>query len=193
VSIRSPDRPSWEQLAVWRTFLRAHATVTRVLEAELLSEVDLPLAWYDVLVQLVEAPEYKLRMTDLADRLLLSRSGVSRLVDRMTRDGLVRRATAPHDGRVTYAVLTPAGMTRLREAAPVHLRGVAAHVTSRLSDEQLSGLADALTSVLEPWQRSKVERVVPAENSEPTVAAHSTQARGISSVTTGRVRHLPRK
>ncbi len=77
------------EMAAWRTFLRAHAVLVRRLEAELVAEHDLPLASYDVLVQLSEAPQQRLRMTELADRVLLSRSGLTRLVDRLVRDGLV--------------------------------------------------------------------------------------------------------
>jgi len=132
-------------LASWRVFLRAHAVITRRLEAELLEERDLPLASYDVLVQLVDAPGRRLRMTELASAVLLSRSGLSRLVDRLQREGLVKREVASEDGRGMYAVLTPAGHSRLREAAPTHLRGVAEHMTSKFSDDEL----DALRALLE--------------------------------------------
>lgn len=134
-------------LASWRAFLRAHAVVTRRLEVELMEEQDLPLTFYDVLVQLVDAPDHRLRMTDLARAILLSRSGLSRLVDRLQREGLVRREAASEDGRGMYAVLLPAGLDRLRAAAPTHLRGVAEHMTGKFSDEELDtlrGLLDRL-------------------------------------------------
>ena len=132
------------ELAAWRTFLRAHAQVTRRLEAELLSEHDLSLPMYDVLVQLSEAPDRRLRMTELAERVLLSRSGLTRLVDRLERDGLVHRQACPSDARGTHAVLSDAGLERLRAAWPTHLRGVSHHVTSRLDRTQLAVLADLL-------------------------------------------------
>lgn len=132
--------PSASELAVWRTFLRAHAEVSRRLEAELLAEHDLPLAWYDVLVQLVEAPDRRLRMTELADRVLLSRSGLTRLVDRLEREGLVCRVACPSDARGLYAVLTGAGLARLRDASPTHLRGVAKYMTGRFSAAELATL-----------------------------------------------------
>ncbi|MBA3367904.1 MAG: MarR family transcriptional regulator [Geodermatophilaceae bacterium] len=132
-------------LASWRVFLRAHAVVTRHLEAELLEDHDLPLASYDVLVQLVDAPGRRLRMTELASAVLLSRSGLSRLVDRLQREGLVTREAASEDGRGMYAVLQPAGLSRLRTAAPTHLRGVAEHMTSKFSDAEL----DALRALLD--------------------------------------------
>ena len=134
---------SAEQLAAWRAFLRAHATVVRRLESELVAEHDLPLASYDVLVQLSEAPERRLRMTELAERVLLSRSGLTRLVDRLEREGLVERQSCATDARGTLAVLTPQGLARLRAAWPTHLRGVAAHV-DRLSTEEVRTLAALL-------------------------------------------------
>ena len=132
------------ELAAWRTFLRAHATVTRRLEAELVAEHDLPLASYDVLVQLSESPSRALRMTELAERVLLSRSGLTRLVDRLERDGLVRREACPDDARGTLAVLTPAGLERLRAAWPTHLRGVSEHVTGKLDASELATLQELL-------------------------------------------------
>ena len=125
--------------AAWRSFLRAHATLVRRLEGELVAEHDLPLPSYDVLVQLSEAPGRRLRMTELADRVLLSRSGLTRLVDRLARDGLVHRQACPDDPRGTLAVLTDAGLERLRTAWPTHLRGVAAHL-GRLSPAEVEQL-----------------------------------------------------
>jgi DNA-binding MarR family transcriptional regulator len=140
-------RLSEAQLGAWRVFLRAHSQITRRLEHELLTEHDLPLASYEVLLHLAEAPGGMLRMTDLADRVLLSRSGLTRLVDRLEREGLVARASCPSDARGTNALLTEAGRDRLRSAAPTHLRGVAEHVTDRLTPaevEQLHALMSKL-------------------------------------------------
>lgn len=133
---------------MWRTFLRAHAEVSRRLEAELVAEHDLPLPWYDVLVQLVEVPDRRLRMTELADRVLLSRSGLTRLVDRLEREGLVARAACPSDARGLFAVLTEAGLARLRAASPTHLRGIAEHMTGRFSASELEDLGDLVTRLL---------------------------------------------
>ena len=146
------------ELSTWRTFLRAHATVTRRLEAELIAEHELPLASYDVLVQLSEAPERRLRMTELAERVLLSRSGLTRLVDRLARDGMVAREACPDDARGTLAVLTDHGFERLRTAWPTHLRGVAEHL-GRLSPEevdQLTLLMAKLTGTLVPQPAGEV-------------------------------------
>ncbi|MDP9418507.1 MAG: MarR family transcriptional regulator [Actinomycetota bacterium] len=138
------ERLAPESLAAWRMFLRAHAHVMRKLEADLLREHGLPLASYDVLVQLVEAPDRRLRMTELADRVLLSRSGLTRLIDRMQREGLVDRAACESDARGLFACLTDAGLQRLRDASPTHLRGVADYALGRLTPAQLAALADAL-------------------------------------------------
>jgi DNA-binding MarR family transcriptional regulator len=140
----TPVRASDWRVAVWRDFLRAHATITRELERELMSEAGMPLAWYDVLLQLVEAPHHRLRMAELADRVLLSRSGLTRLIDRLQAEGLVRREPSPNDARGTFTVLTPAGFDRLRRAAPVHLAGIQAHWMAHFSDDELRELGRLL-------------------------------------------------
>lgn len=132
--------PSRGQLAAWRAFLRAHAAVTRELETELVAEQQLSLAAYDVLVQLAEAPDRRLRMTELADAVLLSRSGVTRLVDRLEREGLVRRSPVAGDGRGVAAELTPAGLTRLRTASRTHLAGVSRHFVAPLDGDDLAAI-----------------------------------------------------
>ncbi|HVB26301.1 MAG TPA: MarR family transcriptional regulator [Mycobacteriales bacterium] len=142
--------PNPEQLAVWRTFLRAHALLTRRLEAELLVAHDLSLASYDVLVQLAEATGQQLRMSELAERVLLSPSGITRLVDRLQRAGLVRREACASDARGTFTVLTGAGLRRLREAAPTHLRGIAEHVIARLDPGELQRLRALLEILVVP-------------------------------------------
>jgi DNA-binding MarR family transcriptional regulator len=137
------------ELDTWRALLRAHAHVTRRLESELLRDEDLPLASYDVLVQLSESPGRRLRMTDLAERVLLSRSGLTRLVDRLERDGLVARERCADDARGTFTVLTDGGQARLERAAPGHLAGVHEHVTGRFDDEELATLGALLGRLLE--------------------------------------------
>ena len=137
------------RLAAWSTFLRAHARVVRELERELQADQDLALTDYDVLVQLAAADERRLRMSELADRLLLSRSGVTRLVDRLVADGLVERATCESDRRGQWAALTNAGYDRLRRASPTHVRGVATHFLDRLSADDLASLERMLAGVLD--------------------------------------------
>jgi DNA-binding MarR family transcriptional regulator len=136
--------PSGEALDVWRSFLRANAVLMRALEAELAEAGHISLAQYDVLVQLTETPCGRLRMTELADRVLLSRSGITRLVDRLESEGLVRRERCPNDARGTFAVVTDLGVDRLREAAQVHLPGVGRHFTSRFTAQELRRLGQLL-------------------------------------------------
>jgi len=140
-------RPDDWRVGVWRTFLRAHATVMGQLERELADRADLSLPWYDVLLQLVEAPGRRLRMAELADRVLLSRSGLTRLVDRLQAEGLVRREPSPDDARGTFTILTDAGYRRLRGAAPAHLNGVQAHWIGHFSDDELRELGSLLGRV----------------------------------------------
>ena len=135
------------RLAAWSAFLRAHARVTRQLERELQAEESLALADYDVLVQLALAGDRRLRMSELADRLLLSRSGITRLVDRLERDGLVERMTCESDRRGQWAALTDAGHQRLRNASPTHLRGVAEHFLDRIPEQELETLRRTLERI----------------------------------------------
>ena len=132
------------EMAAWRGFLNAHAHVIRRLERELEAEQSMPLASYDVLVQLAEAPDHSLRMSELAESVLLSRSGLTRLVDRLQRENLVERRACPDDARGTLAVLTEQGMARLRQAWVTHLRGVREHMISRFTEEELATLGELL-------------------------------------------------
>jgi DNA-binding MarR family transcriptional regulator len=129
-----------DELAAWRAYLRGHASVMRLLEADLMSAHRLSMAVYDVLVQLAEAPSRRLRMTELADAVLLSRSGVTRVVDRLEREGLVVRAPVAEDGRGVSATLTDAGLARLRGASRTHLEGVVRYFASRLDPSDLADL-----------------------------------------------------
>ncbi|HEX6473209.1 MAG TPA: MarR family transcriptional regulator [Streptosporangiaceae bacterium] len=136
-----PEAISAEELAVWRTLLRVQALLSRRLQADLLAEHDLSLGSYDVLVYLAEAPGGRLRMNDLADRVMLSRSGLTRLADRLQRDGLIERESCQSDARGLFAVITPEGRERLRAATPTYQEGVRTHVLSRLDPEELRRFA----------------------------------------------------
>jgi DNA-binding MarR family transcriptional regulator len=136
-------------LASWAMFLRTHAAVVARLERELLEARRLPLAWYDVLLELNAAPGRRLRMQQLGDQVVLSRSRVSRIVDETTAAGLTQREPDPDDRRGYYAVLTEDGRTALRSAAPVYLRGIKQHFTDHLDDDQLRAMHRALTAVLD--------------------------------------------
>jgi DNA-binding MarR family transcriptional regulator len=125
----------------------AQVRITRNLEADLLIEHDLALASYDVLFQLSEAPGGRLRMNDLAERVLLSRSGLTRLIDRLQRDGLVQREACASDARGLFAVLTSAGRARLDDATPTYLRSVRTHFLDLLDDDELRLCADVLAKL----------------------------------------------
>jgi DNA-binding MarR family transcriptional regulator len=132
-----------QQLDAWKAFLRAQAELISTLDRELQAEQGLPLTFFDVLAQLSQAGG-RLRMSELADAVLLSRSGVTRVVDRMERAGLVRREACSTDRRSLYAALTPEGKRVLTQARPAHLRGVAEHFARHLSDDEAKTLTAAL-------------------------------------------------
>jgi DNA-binding MarR family transcriptional regulator len=144
----SPAPLSEAQLAAWRAFLKAHTVITRALERELVASHRLPLAEFDVLVQLEEAQGGALRMAQLADQVLLSRSGLTRLVERLERSGLVRRQACPSDARGYFAVITEAGVARLHEAAPSHLSSVSSHFAKPLRDDQVETLRVAMEELV---------------------------------------------
>jgi len=151
------NRPTRQELAAWRAFLEAHHAVMAVLGEEL-EDVGLPIGFYDVLVQLTEAERGGLRMVELARRVLLSKSGLTRLVDRMAGQGLVRRRPSPEDGRGYYVVATNLGRNALRRASPVHLGGVANHFTSLLTTEELIVITRAMKRVADaagPWDEEQ--------------------------------------
>jgi DNA-binding MarR family transcriptional regulator len=140
------ELPGGRGVGAWRSLLRSHATLMRQLETEIERQTGLALADYDVLAQLAIAGG-ELRMTDLASRALISRSGMTRRVARLVGDGLVRRANARADGRGVMVTLSDAGVARLNETAPVHARGIAEHFVVRLDDEELAALQRALDKV----------------------------------------------
>lgn len=131
----------------WSALLRAHAAVVPLLDRELEAAVGLPLAWYDVLLELANAPGRRLQMSDLAERVTLSRTRVSRLVDDMQRAGSVEKQAHPSDRRSIYATMTPAGRKQFRAAAPVYLRGIHNHFVAHLRPSELSAIATGLQRV----------------------------------------------
>ena len=139
-----PGRRGFE---AWRSLLRAHATLMRRLDTDLVRETGLALADFDVLAQLAEA-NGELRMTELADRALISRSGMSRRVARLVDEGLLRRERAGTDARGVVVTLTDAGIARLRETAPVHARGISELFVAQLDDQELAVLERALNKVI---------------------------------------------
>jgi DNA-binding MarR family transcriptional regulator len=140
------ELPGGSGLEAWDSFLRAHATLMRRLEVDLVQATGLALADFDVLAQLARAGG-DLRMTELAARALISRSGMTRRVSRLVQEGLVRRANADADARGVVVALTEAGVARLTETAPVHLRGVSELFVAQLDDQQLAALKNTLDKV----------------------------------------------
>jgi len=131
----------------WRSLLRAHSRLIGRLDAELQASQGMSVTDYGVLVQLSEQEDGRMRMSELADVLLLSPSGLTRRLDGLVATGLVERHRCPTDRRGAYAVLTPAGQARLKQAAPDHVDQVRRHFVDRLSRQQLEALADALDKV----------------------------------------------
>jgi DNA-binding MarR family transcriptional regulator len=129
-----------EELAAWRGMLRAHAELTRELDAQLAREHKLPLSSYEVLLFLADAPEGRMRMAELAESVLLSRSGLTRLVDRLEREGLLKRERCESDARGYFAEITPKGRRLFDAARRTHLDGVRTLFLSRFSGEELRAL-----------------------------------------------------
>lgn len=136
--------PRGAELDSWVRFLRAHAAVTRALSTELVNEHGLTLSDYEVLLHLSRAPDRKLRRVDLAESVLLTASGITRLLDGLERAGFVEKRSCPDDGRVSYACLTDAGLEKLRAAARTHLAGVQRLYLDRFDEDERATLATLL-------------------------------------------------
>jgi DNA-binding MarR family transcriptional regulator len=144
------DRPLTARdprLAPWRAFLLAHARIVRRLDEELRAEHDLSLAEYEALLTIAQTPERRVRMGQLADEVLLSKSGVTRLIDRLVGDGLVERSACLADARGAEAVLTETGLARLRAASRTHLRGIDEHFLSAVEPADLEAIERTMTAV----------------------------------------------
>jgi DNA-binding MarR family transcriptional regulator len=143
--------------SAWRALLLAHQRAVRAIEADLAAAGTIPLTWYDVLLELQAVPD-GLRMQDLSERVVLSRTRVSRLVDELEREGLVRRRPDPDDGRATIATITPAGTEAFRATAPLYLAKIDEHFNRHLTAPEHAALASGL------------ERVVAAHDRQPSPA-----------------------
>jgi len=149
-SIASPTAPGATDtpgIGAWRNFLVAHARITRRLDDELQAAHGLSLAEYDALLQIATAPGRRIRMNVLAERVILSRSGITRLVDRLEAQGCVERIACETDARGQEARLTSVGLDRLRTAARTHLDGVRRYFLDRLDESDLAALEAALGRV----------------------------------------------
>jgi DNA-binding MarR family transcriptional regulator len=139
-------RLSAQELAAWRGMLEVHARVTQELDAQMHAAHGLSVSAYEVLMFLDGAPEHRLRMSEIADRVLLSRSGCTRLVDRLAEHGYVARCAADSDGRGLYAELTEAGAAKVDDARATHYRGIHSFFLDRLTAIDQIALGDV-------WQR----------------------------------------
>jgi DNA-binding MarR family transcriptional regulator len=147
--MRSPE-PQWltePEMEAWRRLVASTTALLAVLDNELQAEHGLSLGDYEVLAFLSEAPDRAIRMSELADRLHLSPSGITRRVDGLVRSGSVERQRCPSDRRGANAVLTPLGAKMLNAAAPTHLRGVREHFIDRLGPDDLDKLAALLSAI----------------------------------------------
>jgi DNA-binding MarR family transcriptional regulator len=132
---------SRDELGAWRGLLRVHARMTKTLDADLMREHGLPLSSYEVLLFLADSPDGSMRMSELADGVLLSRSGLTRLVDRLERDGLLRRRRCEQDQRGWFAEITDEGRELFERARVTHLDGVRERFLSGLTRDEQRTLA----------------------------------------------------
>ena len=144
------DTLSPTELRAWRGLVKAHACLVKRLDAQLEAEHGLPLSSYEVLHRLADTTAGKLRMHDIAASVMLSRSGLTRLVDRLERDGLVERCSCENDARGAYAVITDAGRERLAQAKVTHRAGIRSLFAAHYSEAELEQLAPLLERLLPP-------------------------------------------
>ena len=139
-----------QQRAAWSGFIRAHSSIVKELDAELQAAHGLPLSSFDVLVQLSLTPKGRMQMSELAEAVHLSRSGLTRMVDRLERQGLLERHKGERDPRQVFACITKAGLERLAETTPTHLAGVRRMFLERLSQPQVKQLAVIWHQLMQP-------------------------------------------
>ncbi|MFI8977354.1 MarR family winged helix-turn-helix transcriptional regulator [Nocardia asteroides] len=151
-------------VAAWAALLQVHAAFVPELDAELRKATGLPLAWYDVLLELDAAGP--MRMSDLGDKVVLSRTRVSRLVVELETNGLLRREHNPDDGRSAIVTITDLGRRRFREAAPQYLDGIERRIGAHTTPEELEALAATLRAVLDASRRGHPNRVPPTTSSQ---------------------------
>jgi DNA-binding MarR family transcriptional regulator len=140
---------SEQHLAAWRAFLKAHATIINLIDRDLVAAQRPQLSTYDVLIELYEEPEHRLRMHELAERVVLSRSGLTRLVDRLEAEGLMIRDRCGTDRRGAYAVITEQGIAALQRTWPIYARGITEYFAEWLTLEEAQLLESALARILQ--------------------------------------------
>jgi DNA-binding MarR family transcriptional regulator len=153
-TLRASARPDERQLAAYRAFITAHAEIIGRIERDLATARVISLTWYDVLIELHEAPDRRLRLHELARAVVLSRSGLTRTVDRLESAGLLRREPDPTDRRGAFAVLTEEGVEAMRRAWPVYARGIAKYFARHLTDDDARQLAAIFTRIRDAARES---------------------------------------
>ena len=147
------NRLNEQELSVWRYFLKAHAKVIEQIERDLSAHKRVPLMTYDVLIVLFEAPEKKLQLKKLTEKLVLTKSGLTRLLDRLEKKGFIRREPSQTDRRSIFAVLTERGEKELRRAWPIYARGIKQYFSTFMSDEELKIMQRIFQSLYESENR----------------------------------------
>ena len=136
-------------LETWRLFITTHARLINTIDAQMQAEKQIPLHWYDVLIELYEAPQHRLRMSDLADKVVLSRSGLTRLVDKLEQAGYLLREIDPDDRRGFYAILTDTGKEAMRGAWSSYAKGIETHFAQYLSDDDAAQFTRFLSRIID--------------------------------------------
>lgn len=145
-----------EASETWRSVITAFTRVNSVLAEEMEAETEISLDWYSILLMLSQVEGGMMRPSDLADYLGMSRSGTTRLIDRLERDGLVERRSCGSDRRGTFVGLTPEGEEQFRKAGRIHLRGINEHVGSHLTSEEMADLRTILTKLAQGVNRGEL-------------------------------------
>lgn len=139
-------------LSTWRLFITAHAKLINKIDKELQSAGQIPLNWYDVLIELHEAPEQRLRMSGLAEKVVLSRSGLTRLVDKLEKKGYLSREIDPDDRRGFFAILTTDGESALKSAWIVYRDSIATYFATYFDKDEAEMMQTILSNILEPLE-----------------------------------------
>lgn len=144
------------ELSAWRLFLTLHRRLVDAIDHDLQQAGRLPLNSYDVLIELQEAPNHRLRMADIANRVVLSRSGLTRLVDRLESEGYLARDAVGEDRRGTYAVITEQGIHALREAWPIYARGIQQYFAQALTAAETETMATLLQKIADHFREQRL-------------------------------------
>lgn len=144
-----------EQLSVWRAFVNAHAAVIERIEKDLSEQRKIPLTTYDVLVALYQSPDKKLRMTDLAKKVVITRSGLTRVIERLEREGFVTRERTEEDRRGAFAILTREGKKAFLATWPTYADGISNYFLSVLDEEERKIIGKGLAKVYRALQEER--------------------------------------